>query len=145
MMHSDLIVCDLYHVTTVRDEAGSPCLNVARVVQEFKCLISRSKAALQRMGVGEELDFDCSCLVRNIPHNARLGIFSFLQVPETEWLYVLPVDERSHWYMQPFRVVATIPSAEPAGHYMYHVVLALQSESGQTTRVKVEGTMLVAR
>jgi len=134
-----LYEAQLWHITPVTDAAGGVQLQVTGPLGTIRALLSKAKGRLRRLGVGEEVQYDVSVLVRNLPTNT--WFFSYQNAEP--WLYLVVTDQDSGWYGSILRVETIIPSHGPQGGITYHVV-CLCSELGED-KVQYINDQLVAK
>lgn len=118
-MHTDLFTAELWQVTSVTDAAGGVALQVAGPLGNLRVILSRGSGRLRMFGIGEEVNYDVSALVKNIQTNRWFFVYQ-----EAEpWMYVVVTDGNSGWYGNILRVETIIPSHMRQGEFGYHVVL----------------------
>ena len=108
----------LWHVTPVTDAAGGVQLQVTGPLGTIRALLSKARGWLRRLGVGEEVQYDVSVLVRNLPTNT----WFFPYQNAEPWLYFVVTDQDSGWYGSVLRVETMVPSHGQQDGITYHVV-----------------------
>lgn len=117
-MHSDLFQVQVYQVTPVTDLAGGSTLQIAGPLGTMRVILSRGAGSLNVMGIGEEVSYDVTMLVRNWPDNRW-----FFGYQDAEpWLYVVVTDADSGWYGAILRIETIVPAHARRDDVAYHVV-----------------------
>lgn len=140
MSYSDLFSVQIWQVTPVTDLAGGSTLQVAGPLGTMRVVLSRGSGVLTRLGIGEEVSYDVSMLVRNWPDNT----WFFAYQAAEPWMYVVVTDSASGWYGAIFRIETIVPSHTRSGDIAYHVVIGCV-ELTDADKVQYVSGELVAR
>lgn len=140
MAYSDLFNVGVWQVTPVTDLAGGSTLQVAGSLGTLRVILSRGSGILNVMGIGEEVSYDMSMLVRNWPDNT----WFFTYQDAEPWMYVVVTDSASGWHGSIFRIETIIPSHTRSDDIAYHVVAGC-SELTDADKVEYVDGNLVAR
>lgn len=136
----DLFTVEAWHVTPVTDAAGGVALQVAGPLGDIQGLLGRGKGVLRRLGIGEDVNYNISVLVRNFPDNQWFWTYQ-----ESEpWLYFVVTDTASGWYGAILRVETIVPSKRRQTDFTYHLIV-LCTEMKGTDKVTYENGQLVAK
>lgn len=118
MSYSDLFSVQVWQVTPVTDLAGGSTLQVAGPLGTMRVVLSRGSGALARLGIGEEVSYDVTMLVRNWPDNE----WFFAYQAAEPWMYAVVTDSASGWYGAILRIETIIPSHTRSDDLAYHVI-----------------------
>lgn len=140
MSHSDLYNVQVWQVTPVTDMAGGSTLQIAGPLGTLRVVLSRGSGILNLMGIGEEVTYDVSMLVRNWPDNAWFFVYQNAE----PWMYSVVTDSESGWYGSVLRVKAIYPAHARRSDIAYHVVAGC-TELTDADKVEYVDGDLVAR
>lgn len=137
MSHSDLYTVQIWQVTPVTDAAGGSVLQVAGPLGTLRAILSRGSGILARLGIGEEVSYDVSMLVRNWPDNSWFFVYQDAE----PWLYAVVTDVDSGWFGAILRVETVIPAHARRDDIAYHVVAGCTELTDSDKVVYVDGEL----
>lgn len=140
MSYSDLFNVSIWQVTPVTDLAGGSMLQVAGPLGAIRAVLSRGSGVLTRLGIGEEVSYDVTMMVRNWPDNEWFFVYQNAE----PWMYCVVTDTASGWYGSIFRIETIIPSHTRSSDLAYHVIAGCV-ELTDADKVQYVNGELVAR
>lgn len=138
MAYSNLFYVQLWQVTPVTDLAGGSTLQVAGPLGALRVILARGSGGLARLGIGEEVSYDVTVLVRNWPDNA----WFFAYQNAEPWIYLVVTDGDSGWYGSILRIETIIPSHTRSDDLAYHVVLGCSELTDSDKVTYVDGELV---
>lgn len=138
MAHSDLFNVSVWQVTPVTDLAGGATLQVAGPLGTMRVVLSRGMGILNVLGIGEEVSYDVSMLVRNWPDNS--WFFGYQNAEP--WMYAVVTDTDSGWYGSIFRIETVIPAHARRDDLAYHVVAGCMERTDADKVEYVDGDLV---